>query len=92
MSPQVRLVYLILVQNLANFAFFAVQATARVDVQLLTVADQEQIVEVIKVILQELVPERVVEQIVDVPQILEQDAEVIKVFLQEQCQRMRFFF
>ena len=50
MSPQVRLVYLILVQNLANFAFFAVQATARVDVQLLTVADQEQIVEVIKVI------------------------------------------
>ena len=48
--------YLILVQNHANFAFFAVQATARVDVQLLTVADQEQIVEVIKVILQELVP------------------------------------
>ena len=52
---------------------------------------QEQIVEVIKVILQELVPERVVEQIVDVPQILEQNVEVIKVILQEQFQQMRFF-
>ena len=34
LSPQVRLVYLILVQNHANFAFFAVQETARVGVQL----------------------------------------------------------
>ena len=34
-----------------------------------------------------------VEQIVDVPvpQILEQNVVVIKVVLQEQCQRMRFF-
>ena len=38
MSPQVRLVYLILVQNHANVHFFAEQATARVDVQFLTVA------------------------------------------------------
>ena len=42
--------------------------------------------------LQELVPERVVEHIVDVPQIMEQNVEVIKVILQEQCQKMRFFF
>ena len=35
-----------------------------------------------------------IEQIVDVPvpQILEQNVEVIKVILQEQCQRMLFFF
>ena len=35
-----------------------------------------------------------IEQIVDVPvpQIWEQSVEVIKVILQEQCQRMRFFF
>ena len=34
------------------------------------------------------------EQIVDVlvPQILEQNVEVIKVIPQEQCQRMRFFY
>ena len=44
------------------------------------------------VMLQELVPERVVEQVVDVPQILEANVEVIKVILQEQCQQMRFFF
>ena len=30
--------------------------------------------------------------IVPVPQIQEQNVEVIKVILQEQCQRMRFFF
>ena len=37
---------------------------------------------------------RVVEQVVDVsvPQIWEQSVDVIKVILQEQCQRMRFFF
>ena len=35
-----------------------------------------------------------IEQIVDVPvpQIWEQSVEVIKVILQEQCQKMRFFF
>ena len=32
------------------------------------------------------------EQIVVVPQIQEQNVEVIKVILQEQCQQMRFFF
>ena len=32
------------------------------------------------------------EQIVAVPQIQEQNAEVIQVILQEQCQQMRFFF
>ena len=32
------------------------------------------------------------EQIVAVPQIQEQNVEVIKVILQEQCQQMRFFF
>ena len=32
-----------------------------------------------------------IEQIVDVPHIQEQNFEVIKVILQEQCQRMRFF-
>ena len=38
--------------------------------------------------------ENTAEQIVDVPlpQIQEQNVEVIKVILQEQCQRMRFFF
>ena len=51
----------------------------------------QQIVEVVMVMLQELVPERVVEQIVDVPQILEQNVDVIKVILQEQCQQMLFF-
>ena len=53
---------------------------------------QDQIVEVVVVMLQELVPERVVEQIVDVSQILEQNVEVIKVVLQEQRQQVRFFF
>ena len=33
-----------------------------------------------------------IEQIVDVPVALEQNVDVIKVILQEQCQRMRFFF
>ena len=46
---------------------------------------QDQIVEVVMVMLQELVPERVVEQIVDVLQILEHNVRVIKVILQEQC-------
>ena len=32
------------------------------------------------------------EKIVAVPQIEEQNVEVIKVILQEQCQQMRFFF
>ena len=32
------------------------------------------------------------EQIVDVPQIQEQNVEVTKVIPQEQCHRMRFFF
>ena len=36
--------------------------------------------------------ERVVDQVVPVPQIQEQNVEVIKVILQEQRQQMRFFF
>ena len=62
MSPQVRLGVPDFGPESREFFLFAIQATARVDVQLLIVADQEQIV------------------------------EVIKVILQEQCQRIRFFF
>ena len=54
----------------------------------------EQSVEVIKVIPEEWMSKRIVQQIVDVPvpQIPKQIVEVVLVILQEQCQRMRFFF
>ena len=54
----------------------------------------EQIVEVIKVIPEEWMSKRIVQQIADVPtsKIPKQIVEVVLVILQEQCQRMRFFF
>ena len=61
---KVRLVHLIFTLPLIQEQI--VQATARVDVHLLTV--------------------------VAVPQIQEQNVEVINLILQEQCQQMRFFF
>ena len=54
----------------------------------------EQSVEVIKVIPEEWMSKRIVQQIVDVPvpQIPKQIVEVVLVILQEQCQRVLFFF
>ena len=55
---------------------------------------REQIFDVIKVIPEEWMSKRIVQQIVDVPvpQILEKIVEVVKVILREQCQRVLFFF
>ena len=54
----------------------------------------EQHVDVIKVIPEEWMSKRIVQQIVDVPvpQIPKHIVGVVLVILQEQCQRMRFFF